>query len=150
MDTTVHAATVTAGGSLTLDVSDTPVNDPFTLTLEKIDDGKETSDPQGNASLAGAEFTVKYYAGYYTKSNLPEEATKTWVFQTKELENPSTGEIAYYLRYSDDYKVSGPDLYKVGTQATLPLGTITIEETKAPEGYTLDNKTMTSIDGERR
>lgn len=148
LDTTVHAATVTAGGSLTLDVSDTPVNDPFTLTLEKIDDGKETSDPQGNASLAGAEFTVKYYAGYYTKSNLPEEATKTWVFQTKELENPSTGEIAYYLRYSDDYKVSGPDLYKVGTQATLPLGTITIEETKAPEGYTLDNKTMTSIDGE--
>ena len=148
LDKEIHKVTISAGKPSTLKVKDTPINDPFTLTLEKIDDGKAVNGAQGNASLAGAQFTVKYYDGYYTKSNLPKEAEKIWVFQTKELENPSTGEILYYLFYNDDYKVSGPELYEINGTETLPLGTITIEETKAPEGYTLDNGTMTSSKGE--
>ena len=39
----------------------------------------QKDNPQGNASLAGAEFTWKYYAGFYNKDNLPAEATRTWV-----------------------------------------------------------------------
>lgn len=36
-------------------------------------------------------------------------------------------------------KVSGDDFYKVSNgTVVLPLGTISIEETKAPEGYNLD------------
>ena len=35
-----------------------------------------------SASLAGAEFTWKYYAGFYNKDNLPAEATRTWVTKT--------------------------------------------------------------------
>ena len=38
----------------------------------------QKDNPQGNASLAGAEFTWKYYAGFYNKDNLPAEATRTW------------------------------------------------------------------------
>jgi len=38
----------------------------------------------------------------------------------------------------DDCKVSGDDFYKLGNTAVLPLGTISIEETKAPEGYSLE------------
>ena len=37
----------------------------------------QKDNPQGNASLAGAEFTWKYYAGFYNKDNLPAEATRT-------------------------------------------------------------------------
>ena len=33
-------------------------------------------------ALAGAEFTWKYYAGFYNKDNLPAEATRTWVTKT--------------------------------------------------------------------
>ena len=43
--------------------------------------------PQGDATLEGAEFTVKYYDGYYTKDNLPSKATRTWVLKTKKLSN---------------------------------------------------------------
>ena len=42
----------------------------------------QKDNPQGNASLAGAEFTWKYYAGFYNKDNLPAEATRTWVTKT--------------------------------------------------------------------
>ena len=35
----------------------------------------QKDNPQGNASLAGAEFTWKYYAGFYNKDNLPVSYT---------------------------------------------------------------------------
>ena len=39
-------------------------------------------DQEVNAALAGAEFTWHYYYGLYTKDNLPEKATRTWVTKT--------------------------------------------------------------------
>ena len=37
------------------------------------------------------------------------------------------------------YKVSGPDFYKLSDgRLSMPLGTYTIQEVKAPEGYRLD------------
>lgn len=152
LDKEKHKVTISAGKPTTFKAKDAPLNDPFTLTLEKIDDGKATNGAQGNASLAGAQFTVKYYDGFYERENLPKEATREWVFQTKERVNPSTGESAYYLRYGDEWKVAGDEIYTYSSSGfnlpTLPLGTITIQETKAPEGYTLDNGTMTSQKGE--
>ena len=46
------------------------------IELFKIDMETQKDNPQGNASLAGAEFTWKYYAGFYNKDNLPAEATR--------------------------------------------------------------------------
>ena len=37
------------------------------IELFKIDMETQKDNPQGNASLAGAEFTWKYYAGFYNK-----------------------------------------------------------------------------------
>ncbi|WRK55522.1 SpaA isopeptide-forming pilin-related protein [Coprobacillaceae bacterium CR2/5/TPMF4] len=92
-------------------------------------------------SLEGAEFTVKYYAGLYDKqSDLPEKATRTWVLKTKKQSNGS-----YKALMLDSYKVSGDDFYREYGIVTLPIGTITIEETKAPDGYLLDNATL--VDG---
>ena len=137
LDTKVHTVKVTSGQTAVVKVQDTPLNDPAAIELNKIDaDTGETV--QGAASLAGAEFTVKYYKGFYTEETLPSTATRTWVIATKAVKH-SDGTTHYSTGFHDNYKVSGDALYK-STQgrATLPLGTITIEETKAPEGYLLD------------
>lgn len=69
LDSSVQSFTVTAGQNTALSVSDTPTNDPAMITLNKVD--SETGDMvQGGASLAGAQFTVNYYDGYYNNSNL--------------------------------------------------------------------------------
>lgn len=132
LDSSVQSFTVTDGQNTALSVSDTPVNDPVRISINKIDSATGEA-AQGGASLEGAEFTVKYYAGFYDAGNLPANATRTWVIKT--VKNAS-GKYVAALR--DDCKVSGDDFYKLGNTAVLPLGTLSIEETKAPEGYKLD------------
>lgn len=133
LDSSVQSFTVTDGQNTALSVSDTPTNDPVRISINKVD--SETGDKvQGGASLENAEFTVKYYAGYYNAGNLPANATRTWVLKTMK-----TASGKYIAELDDSYKISGDEFYKVSNGlAVLPLGTISIEETKAPEGYNLD------------
>lgn len=133
LDSSVQSFTVTDGQNTALSVSDTPTNDPVRISINKVD--SETGDKvQGGASLENAEFTVKYYTGYYNAGNLPTNATRTWVIKTKK-----TASGKYIAALDDSYKISGDELYKVSNGvAVLPLGTISIEETKAPEGYSLE------------
>ena len=132
LDSSVQSFTVTDGQNTALSVSDTPTNDPVRISINKVDN--ETGDKvQGGASLENAEFTVKYYAGYYNAGNLPANATRTWVIKTVKIGG------VYVAGLNNTCKVSGDDFYTnaAGT-AILPLGTISIEETKAPEGYNLE------------
>lgn len=127
---------VTAGKTATVNLTDLPQNDPAAISITKINPDGE--DLTGIPSLAGTQFTVKYYAGYYTKDSLPSKATKTWVIQTKET---VVGGKTYYLTgLAETYKVSGDSFYYLegNSNPVLPLGTISIEETKAAPGYTLD------------
>ena len=135
LDSTVGSINVTASQTSTVSVTDTPVNDPVRISINKIDSATGEA-AQGGASLEGAEFTVKYYAGFYDAGNLPANATRTWVIKTKKI--TSGDKTTYIARLADDYKVSGDDFYKLGKKDVLPLGTLSIEETKAPEGYKLD------------
>ena len=133
LDSSVQSFTVTDGQNTALSVSDIPTNDPVRISINKVDN--ETGDKvQGGASLENAEFTVKYYAGYYNAGNLPTNATRTWVIKT--VKRPSGQYVAIL---NNDCKVSGDDFYtNASGTVCLPLGTISIEETKAPEGYSLE------------
>ena len=110
VDKTVYSLKVEAGKTATLKVSDTPKVTDTLIELFKIDMETQKDNPQGNASLAGAEFTWKYYAGFYNKDNLPAEATRTWVTKTI-AETDSDGTTHYITKLADAYKVSGDSFY---------------------------------------
>ena len=114
-----------------------------TVRSLKVEAGKATA--QGDAALAGAEFTWHYYDGLYTKDNLPEKATRTWVTKTV-AEKDSDGNSHYVTKLTDAYKVSGDAFYTQNEKSVLPLGTLTVEETKAPDGYLLDGAYMQAGD----
>ena len=141
VDTTVYSLQVEAGKTATLKVADTPKVTDTLIELFKIDMETQKSNPQGDTTLEGAEFTWKYYAGYYNKNNLPAEPTRTWTTKTI-AEKDSDGTIHYVTRLADAYKVAGDSFYMQDGKAVLPLGTLTVEETKAPDGYLLDGAYM--------
>lgn len=129
-----HAFT-TNGETYNVQSTDMPLNDPLNIQLEKkSSDGSVVTNP---ASLEGAEFTVRYYAGQYTMDTLPTTATRTWVIKTIRANNGS-----YRAWLDNNHLVSGDPFYLDAGIPTLPLGTLTVEETKAPAGYTLDNKVI--------
>ena len=145
LDTTVHSLKVEAGKTAVLNVSDVPKVTETLVDLFKIDMETGKATAQGNAALAGAEFTWHYYDGLYTKDNLPEKATRTWVTKTV-AEKDSDGTIHYVTKLADAYKVSGDAFYTQNEKSVLPLGTLTVEETKAPNGYLLDGAYMQAGD----
>ena len=149
LDKTVYPLSVEAGKTATLSVSDTPKVTDTLIELFKIDMETGKATAQGNASLEGAEFTWNFYAGYYTADNLPSEPTRTWTTKTL-AEKDSDGTVHYVSRLADKYKVSGGSFYTQDGTAVLPLGTLTVEETKSPSGYLLEGAYMQAAGSEEQ
>lgn len=130
VDTQAHNITVSSDATSTAEVTEIPVNNPIDLVLQKLDKELASSTPQGAASLAGAEFTVKFYTQQADTDPAADgaEPVRTWVLKTG-----SDGT----LKFSEDALVSGDDFYYTsdGSIICLPLGTVTVQETKAPAGY---------------
>ena len=141
LDKNVYTMTVKVNETTTLKVSDKPKVTDTLVELFKIDMEISKATPQGNASLEGAEFVWKYYDGYYTKDNLPSEPTRTWTTKTI-TEKDSNNEVHYITRLADSYKVLGDSFYTQNGTICLPLGTITVEEKTAPNGYLLEGAYM--------
>lgn len=141
LDEGIHQVNVSGGQTATVNVTDAPQNDPADMLVAKVDSETGKASPLGAGTLAGAEFTVKYYDGFYTQESLPEKATRTWVLKTDE--DGFTG-ISSARENPDVYLSSGDSFYQTadGKMNTLPLGTVTIQETKAPAGYLLSDSTV--------
>lgn len=155
-DDTVYSCTVPSGGTVQVKVADNPGNDPAAIEISKIDQETGSLSTQGAASLEGAQFTLTHYGKYYTEEQIKsgeadkdaEEngvAKRTWVVETKE-KTFSDKSKHYITGLNDEYKVSGDDFYYTegNKNATLPLGTLVVEETKAPQGYNLDGAYFTA------
>lgn len=138
-DQQVHLIHVKAGENQLLDVSGIPENDSSGLELVKRDQEIGDASLPDGPSLAGAQFTVKYYDGYYDKENLPQTPVRTWILETKGVPDVSGTPSKYQALLHEEYKVSGDAFYMMDGIPVLPLGTISIEETKAPQGYSLEN-----------
>lgn len=164
-DDTVYPCTVPSGGTVQVKVADNPGNDPAAIEISKIDQETGSLSTQGAASLEGAQFTLTHYGKYYTEEQIKSGeadkdaeangvAKRTWVVETKE-KTFSDKSKHYITGLNDEYKVSGDDFYYTegNKNATLPLGTLVVEESKAPQGYNLDgayfkaNGSTDKIDG---
>lgn len=134
LDLNTYEIVVTGGQTATVHVIDIPQSDPVSILVQKQDSETSLGVPQGGSSLANTEFTIKYFSGLYDIN--PEEQgiqpTRQWVLKTDERG---------FCRLGDKYKVSGDEFYYLSTgDISLPIGTITIQETKAPEGYLINDE----------
>jgi uncharacterized surface anchored protein len=139
IDNTIYFVDITAGNTtVKVLAQDKPKNDPIGALLQKADN--DTGLPyagSGSASLKDAQFTIKYYDGQYATVADAESSgapTRTWVLKTDE---------DGFVGLHPDYLVSGDALYfNSAGDATIPLGTFTLQETKAPVGYLLSTPTL--------
>lgn len=138
LSSAINKITVTSGKTTQYgtngELKDYPQSDPVRILLGKVDKETNKNKPQGSASLAGAEFTIKYYKGLYDSdpAKSGQVPARSWVVKTD-----SDG----YCRLDKAFVVSGDELYYASNgDATLPIGTITIQESKAPTGYFINNE----------
>lgn len=122
----------TNGGFVVLSatISDTPLNDPINILVRKKDavTGQYTN-------MENAEFTVKYYSGYYYSENelVGKSPERKWILKTD-----SDGYTHLDESYRADSDYGEPFYYATTSNPAMPLGTITIQETKAPTGYKIN------------
>ena len=147
---TVYTVNVTAGTTsdapVICETVDQPLNDPLGIQINKIN-----SDGTTTADLSGAEYTITYYPKQYTSvaeieaDTDPDVKPTVWVIQTTKRSDGS-----YYASLRDECIV--PNSNSAGAvfgknytgNYIIPLGTITVEETKAPTGFTKDGAIVSS------
>jgi uncharacterized surface anchored protein len=119
-----QTVTIAAGSpGQVLPVVDEPLFGTLNALVKKIPAaGYATTRP-----TAGAQLTVNYYDNPEPEAN-PKQ---TWVIQTL-----PDGNGNYTAKLDQAHLVSGSLTYG---ENVLPLGCITIQETKAPEGYLINN-----------
>lgn len=152
LDTDVHSVEIISGNATVYNAADIPKSNPVELLIQKLDMETGQAKPQGSASLEGAEYTVRYF-GVAAEPGMTESQMESavsgkapariegkdaeWVFRTD-----AEGRIR--MDEPDTYMISdrSAELYRDSSgRPTFPIGIISVQETKAPEGYELDGKT---------
>lgn len=137
----------------TFNVTDEPGGDPFVMSMAKA----PLNGGTGNyPSTAGAEFTVKYYDGFYSsKAELPATPKYTWTYVSKAYTGTKLSKETSIVSFrSVNYLKEGSSkdglmIRGDGDTIDIPYGTITIEETKSPASYLL-NPSYVDADGNAR
>ena len=136
LDKTIYTIDITSGNTAviekTVNSKETPLLDPTSILLRKVDSETGQGTPKGS-SLENAQFRVKYYPAMMDtdpaiSGHTPE---KMWIMKT---------DIEGFVILDDEHKVSGDSFYMAsdGKTPALPYGTLTFEEIKAPNGYLIN------------
>ncbi len=115
-------------------VTEIPKNNPVSLMLQKGDKETGKAEPQGGAKLEGAVYEIKYYKHKDGSTSLD----RTWRVVTDEEGKANLSE-----EYLDNSFENSQFYLDSKGSICLPLGTVTIQEVKAPEGYLLNDKIYT-------
>ena len=137
----------------TFNVTDEPGGDPFVISMAKA----PLNGGTGNyPSTAGAEFTVKYYDGFYSsKGELPNTPKYTWKYVSKAYTGTKLSKETSIVDFSSASYLAanssrdGLFIREDGDSIDIPYGTVTIEETKSPASYLL-NPSYVDADGTAR
>lgn len=125
LDPTVYTVSISAGSTAQLDVDEQPQRRPISLLLTKLDAQTHEAAAQGDASLEGAQFLVRFFGN--VQEDVAGNPLKTWVFETDE-----DGSVVF----DEEHLVSGdPFFFDENGEPVLPLGTLSVQELLAPEGY---------------
>ena len=149
-NSTVYTVTVTAGTTadapVICETVDQPLNDPFGIVINKINSNGTTA-----ADLSGAEYTITYYPKQYTSvaeieaDTDPDVKPTVWVIQTLKAANGNYRAVLNDAHIVPNSNSAGAVFGKYYTgNYIIPLGTITVEETKAPAGFTKDGAVVSS------
>lgn len=138
----------------TFNVTDEPGGDPFVMSMAKA----PLNGGTGNyPSTAGAEFTVKYYDGFYnSKAELPATAKYTWTYVSKAYTGTKLSKETSIVSFRNaNYLKEGSSkdglmIRGDGESIEIPYGTITIEETKSPASYLLNPTYVVNKGGDTR
>ena len=132
LDTMVYVQMIDCETGNTVNVSDVPETDPVTILLRKVN--KETGGvSNGAGTLKGAKYVIKYYDTDMTTDPAASGKTPKYTYYAQ---TGADGRVR--LGDSDSY-ISGDTLFKDDDgNVVFPLGTLTIQEYEAPEGYLLD------------
>lgn len=133
LDQKVYTVTITAGETATIESKDSPLFDPISIVLRKVADGK--SYLNNDADMSGAEFRISYY-DEITDDVTEKTPTRVWKLKTSKAKN---GKYFAMLRKANILEGSD-ELYKDENGIiVIPRGTVTMQETKAPKGFKIDN-----------
>lgn len=124
LDPNVYPLVIKMDETTVQEIEEIPQMDPIQVLLQKKKISNGEIDPAFD--MSGAEYTFKYYSGFYnTVEELNDIApTRTWVLVTDE-------DGYCYLKSS--YLLTGDEFYLDEAETPMiPLGTLTVQETKAP------------------
>ncbi len=142
---TIYQTTIRSGETAVVTTTDMPTMNPIEILLRKVDSETGENHPQGQGTLEGALFDIKFYGGAY-ETNPQEQgidATRSWVVRTDE-----NG----IVKMKSEYFVSGDEFYTMANgEAAFPLGVVVIQEKKAPEGYLINSEVhVVKISGDNK
>lgn len=129
LNTNIYPVDVKTSVAQTINIPETPGNDPLRLVVEKKNSDRAVY-------LQGAVFTVKYYDVQMTTDPAAKNHTpkRTWYFKTDK-----NGIARLSDTWLDKSKTNSEFFLDDNNQPVIPYGTITIQEISAPTGYIVDN-----------
>ena len=130
---TIQMVVTEGTGVQTFTVRNEPMHDPDLISLRKVDSVTGRPIPQGNATFAGARYTIefRYVAG--------GPIIRTWIFEVRYM-----GGWYGFNMANPAHRVGGDPLWMDSGFPVFPIGHYTIRESTAPTGYILDPTNWTA------